>query len=168
MLIPALFALAYPACLAWAAKSDISSMTIPNRLTIGLAIAFFPVALLLGFDFGQWGTHLGLGLLALVIGMVLFAMRAMGGGDAKLIAATVLWLNGQGALAFVLYTALAGGVLTLSLMWARKNVAQYAPALPTSLSRHLEAKGDIPYGVAICAGGLLAIGQSDILPLLHL
>ena len=45
MLIPLLFALVFPACLIWAAISDIRSMTIANRLTVGLALAFLPVAL---------------------------------------------------------------------------------------------------------------------------
>jgi prepilin peptidase CpaA len=168
VLIPLLFALVYPASLLWAAKTDIESMTIANRLTLGLAVAFLPTALLLGLTPEQWGVHLGLGFAGLVAGMVLFALRVMGGGDAKLIAATTLWLGVDGTLAFLIYTALAGGVLTLTLMWARRNLTQFAPSLPGPLSRHLEAKGDIPYGVAICAGGLLAISHADLLPLLHL
>lgn len=168
MLIPLLFALVYPACLLWAAKSDIDSMTIPNRLTLGLGLAFVPAALLLGLTPEQWGVHLGLAFAGLVAGMILFALRVMGGGDAKLIAATLIWLGSDGAMAFLVYTALAGGALTLALLWARRNVAQFAHALPASIGRHLEAKGDIPYGVAICAGGLLAISHSDLLPLLRL
>jgi prepilin peptidase CpaA len=164
--IPLLFALVYPFCLAWAAKSDILSMTIPNRLTIGLALAFLPVGLMLHLSLAQWGVHLGLGLAGLVAGMVFFALRFMGGGDAKLIAATCLWLGSEGCLAFMIYTALAGGALTLGLMAARKYGAVYAGMLPPSLSRHLEPAGDIPYGVAICVGGLLAISHADIVSLL--
>lgn len=166
LLIPALFALAYPACLALAAFSDFRSMTIPNRLTLALAAAFVPVALMLQFSPAMWGIHLGLGLAGLVIGMILFALRFMGGGDAKLIAAAALWLGGQGFVALLIYTALAGGALTLGLLFARRTFQPYAAGLPGVISRHLEAKGDIPYGIAICAGGLCAILQSDILPLL--
>lgn len=168
MLIPFFFALAYPACLMWAAKSDIVTMTIPNRLNIGLAVLFLPVGLLLGLSWQQWGIHLGLAVAGLVLGMVMFAFRWMGGGDAKLIAAASLWLGWDGFVAFLLYTALAGGALTLGLMSARKMWAPYAAALPSPIARHLDAKGDIPYGVAICIGGLLAINHSDLLPLLHL
>jgi prepilin peptidase CpaA len=162
--IPLLFALAFPFCLIWAAKSDILSMTIPNRLTIGLALAFVPVGFLVHLSLAQWGVHLGLGFAGLLAGMVLFALRLMGGGDAKLIAATCLWLGPEGCLAFMIYTALAGGALTLILLAARKFGAVYAPVLPAPLGRHLEPAGDIPYGVAIAAGGLLAIAQSDLLP----
>ena len=166
LLIPALFALVYPACLIWAAVSDFRSMTIPNRLTLALAAAFVPVALMLHFSLAQWGLHLGLGAAGLVLGMVFFALRFMGGGDAKLIAAASLWLGLQGCVALLIYTALAGGALTLGLLFARKTFQPYAAGLPGVISRHLEPKGDIPYGIAICAGGLCAIFQSDILPLL--
>nr|WP_245344657.1 prepilin peptidase [Asticcacaulis solisilvae] len=165
-MIPLLFALAYPACLCWAAKSDIQSMTIPNRLNIGLALAFIPVALLVGLSWEGFAIHVGLGLAGLVLGMVLFAFRLMGGGDAKLIAAAGLWLGLDGFVALLIYTALAGGVLTLGLISARKLYGHYAGVLPANLSRHLDEKGDIPYGVAICAGGLFAIPHSDLLPLL--
>lgn len=166
MLIPLFFALAYPICLCWAAKSDIESMTIPNRLTIGLALAFVPAALLAGLDWQGFALHAGLGLAGLVLGMVLFAFRLMGGGDAKLIAAAGLWLGLDGFVAMLIYTALAGGVLTLALLGARKMYGHYAGVLPSNLGRHLTEKGDIPYGVAICAGGLFAIPHSNLLPLL--
>ncbi len=167
MLIPLFFALAFPAALVWAAISDIRSMTISNRLTIGLAAAFLPVAWMCHLSLAQFGLHLGLGLAGLVLGIVLFAFRLMGGGDAKLIAATCLWLGAHGAVAMLIYTALAGGVLTLGLLGARKApIAAVTGALPPWVNRHLDPKGDIPYGVAIAAGGLLAISQCDLLPLL--
>jgi prepilin peptidase CpaA len=166
VLIPLLFACVYPACLCWAAKSDIESMTIPNRLTLGLAAAFVPVALLAGLGWEGWVLHLGLGAAGLVLGMVLFAFRLMGGGDAKLIAAAALWMGLDGFIALLIYTALAGGALTLAILGARKLYGHYAGVLPANLGRHLQEKGDIPYGVAICIGGLFAIPHSDLLPLL--
>ncbi len=169
MPIPALFALVFPASLVWAAISDIRSMTISNRLTVGLAIAFLPMAVLCHMPLPQFGLHAGLAAAGLIVGIVLFAFRVMGGGDAKLIAATCLWLGLNGTIAMLLYTALAGGALTLVLLGARKApIAAVTGALPQWVNRHLDPKGDIPYGVAICAGGLLAIGQCDLLPLLGL
>ncbi len=169
MLIPILFALVFPACLVWAAISDIQSMTIPNHLTIGLGLAFLPVALLCHLTLAQFGLHAGLGFAGLAFGIVLFAFKMMGGGDAKLIGATCLWLGWHGTLAMLLYTALAGGVLTLGLLGARKApIAAITGPLPAWVNRHLDPNGDIPYGVAICIGGLLAIGQCDLLPLLGL
>jgi prepilin peptidase CpaA len=91
-------------------------MTIPNRLTIGLAVAFVPVALLSHLSLTGWGIHLGLGLAGLVLGMILFALRFMGGGDAKLLAAASLWLGFHGFIAPFIYTAIFGGVLPLPLL----------------------------------------------------
>jgi len=168
-LIPSLFALAFPAALVWAAISDIRSMTISNRLTGGLALAFLPVAILCHLSLPQFAVHAGLAVAGLGVGIGLFYFRAMGGGDAKLIAATCLWLGLNGTLAMLLYTALAGGALTLALLGMRKApIAAVTGALPQWVNRHLDPKGDIPYGVAICIGGLLAIGQCDLLPLLGL
>lgn len=162
-----LFALAYPACLMAAAMTDLVGMTIPNRLTIGMALAFIPAAFCQSMGLETWGVHLGLGLAGLIIGMVLFALRLMGGGDAKLIAATALWLGWDGIPAFLIYTALAGGVLTLLLLGARQVLVVATPKMPPWLAQHMAPKGDIPYGIAICAGGLAAIWHSQFLNLIR-
>ncbi len=165
--LPLLVALIYPLCLLWAAITDAISMTIPNRLTLGLAAAFFPCALLVTFMMPEhrltltdWGVHIGLGVAGLALGMTLFALRFMGGGDAKLIAAAGLWLGMHGFIAMLIYTALFGGVLTLVLLALRKFFFQYQAKLPPWAAQHLEPKGGIPYGIAICAGGLCAIWPS--------
>lgn len=149
--------------LLWAAASDLKTMTIPNRLTIGLAAVFVPVAFLTHLSLAGWGIHLGLGLAGLALGMVLFALRFMGGGDAKLIAAASLWLGLDGFVALLVYTAIFGGVLTLALLVLRRFFSLYAAKLPHWLGQHLEPTTGIPYGIAICAGGLAAIWRSDFL-----
>lgn len=163
MNIAVVIACLYPLALLYAAFSDLTTMTIPNRLTLGLAVAFVPVALLTHLSLPGWGIHLGLGLAGLILGMVLFALRFMGGGDAKLIAAAALWLGFDGFIALLVYTAICGGILTLSLLALRQFFSLYGPKLPHWLGRHLEPKGDIPYGIAICAGGIAAIWRSDFL-----
>ena len=161
-----MFALVYPCCLLWASWTDATTMTIPNRLNLILAAAFVPVALLVTtpLSLADWGWHIGLALGGLVLGMICFALRFMGGGDAKLIAAAALWFDKTGFFALLVYTALAGGVLTLGLLAARKTFWFYAPKAPAWLQKHLEPKGDIPYGIAICVGGLFAIVHGDLWP----
>jgi prepilin peptidase CpaA len=161
--ITVLLACLYPLALFWAAISDLTTMTIPNRLTIGLAVFFVPVALLSHLSLTDWGIHLGLGLAGLVLGMTLFAFHFMGGGDAKLIAAASLWLGFHGFVALLIYTAIFGGVLTLGLISLRRFFSLYGPRLPHWLGQHLEPKGGIPYGIAICAGGIAALWQSDFM-----
>ncbi|WP_343685399.1 prepilin peptidase [Asticcacaulis sp.] len=166
VLIPALFCLVYPICLVWAAVSDLRSMTIPNRLSLILAGVFFPAALLLGLTPLGLAIHTGIGFGILLLGFTAFAFKVLGGGDAKLLAATALWFHTDGVLAFLIYTALVGGGFTLVLLMARQTLQIYTPTLPEWLQTLLKPKGDIPYGVAICAGGLLAIPYSDLWPLL--
>lgn len=169
MSITVLLACLYTIALFWAAVSDLTTMTIPNRLTLGLAVLFVPVGLLAHLSLSQWGIHLGLGLAGLVLGMTLFALRFMGGGDAKLIAAASLWHGLHGFVALLLYTAIFGGVLTLGLLALRQFFSLYGPKLPHWLGQHLEPKGGIPYGIAICVGGIAALWQSDFMSgLLHL
>ena len=159
-----LFALVFPTCLLWASLTDATSMTIPNRLNMILAAAVVPVGLMLHFSLPTWGMHIGLAAAALVVGMGFFALGFMAGGDVKLIAAAALWFDWNGFLALLIYTALAGGALTLGLLAVRKAFWVYEPAAPAWLQKHLQPKGDVPYGIAICAGGLFAIVQGDIWP----
>lgn len=158
------FALVYPVCLLWASWTDAMTMTIPNRLNMILAAAFVPVGCLVHLSLVDWGWHIGLAAAGLVLGMICYALRFMGGGDAKLIAAAALWFDKTGFFALLIYTALAGGVLTLGLLAVRKAFWLYAHKAPPWLQQHLEPKGDIPYGIAICVGGLFAIVQGDIWP----
>jgi len=155
----------FPVSLLLAAASDLRTMTIPNRLCLFIALAFFPAALMANLSLNDWFGCLAMGVVGFVIGMIMFALRFMGGGDAKLIAAASLWTGLGGYMGFIVYTALAGGALTLGLLALRKVNAYYAPRLPAWAQRLMLPQGDIPYGVAICAGGLLAIPHG---PLSHL
>ncbi len=152
----------FPVLVIVAALKDVTTMTIPNWLCGALALAFFPAALASGLPLSTAGVHLGVGFAALLVGMGMFAARWLGGGDAKLLAAAALWLGWPDTGTFLVVTALAGGVLTMTLISARK----LAPMLPTRgpgwSARLLEPKGDIPYGVAIAAGALFAFSQSRL------
>ncbi len=142
--------------LVYAACSDIASLTIPNWLSIALAGAF-PLA---GFSAGMAGAEIGLhllfGLAVLAVAFFLFAANIVGGGDAKLLAATAVWTGFPGFPVFIVWTAVAGGVLALALLGAR-TLAKQAETQPPFLNRLLKPRGGVPYGVAIMAGGLMAI-----------
>src|SRR5690606_39645795 len=68
--------------------SDALSMTIANRVSILLLATFVVLALLTGMALPEIGMHLLAGVAVLAVTFVLFALGGMGGGDAKLIAAT--------------------------------------------------------------------------------
>jgi prepilin peptidase CpaA len=93
----------------------------------------------------------------------MFAAGWIGGGDAKLFAASLLWLGWPAAGSFMLVTALAGGALTLGLLSLRSGWFEPVLAGSPAWVRKLGAKdGDIPYGVAIAAGALMAFPQGAL------
>jgi len=164
MTLPMLLMLSiFPAFVIIGALSDITTMTIPNWVSLALLGLFFPAALLAGLPFGVVAMDVGVGVVALLIGMVMFALRWVGGGDAKMMAAASLWLGLEGMPQFLLWTAVAGGLFAVLLLQAREWGQPYVGRAPHWVGRLLEPKGDIPYGVAICAGALAAFPASALM-----
>jgi len=161
-----IFLAVLPVLAVVAGLHDLTTFRIPNWIPAVLALAFAPAAFVVGLAPLQMAVHLGVGLAALVVGMGLFALRWVGGGDAKLIAAACLWLGLGGTPPFLIWTTVFGGLLSLALLSARKYVP-YAPGAPAWIGKLLEPKGGAPYGVAIAAGALAAFPHSPLF-LLHL
>ena len=97
----------------------------------------------------------------LTVGFILFALKVLGGGDAKLIAAIAPWIGLSSLVGFLFNMAFAGGVFAIALLVFRRTPALpiYAQA-PWVLRLHQKPK-DIPYAVAIAAGGLLSFPQTS-------
>lgn len=151
----------FPALVITGALYDATSFTIPNWISIALAVLFIPAALLLGMSLGAIGLCLLVGFVMLLVGMGMFAMGWIGGGDAKLLAAAALWMGWPGGLNFVLITALAGGALAVALSAARASLLQaYAARGPAWVARLMAPGGAAPYGVAIAIGALVAFPSS--------
>jgi prepilin peptidase CpaA len=148
---------AFAGLLIYAASSDIARMIIPNWVSIALA-GIFPVAALAdGMAPLDIGLHVLFGLAILVAGFFLFAGNIIGGGDAKLLAATAVWTGFQAfLLPFMYWTVVAGGVMALALLAARQFIPQ-TESHPRFLNHLLKKQNGIPYGVAIMFGGLMAI-----------
>jgi prepilin peptidase CpaA len=95
-----------------AAVYDVRTRRIPNALTFGAAAA---ALLFHAIDGG--GSEMGAAALGWVVGtlvfIVPFALRGLGGGDVKLVAALGAWLGAGNAVWLALYTGIAGGVLAL-------------------------------------------------------
>jgi prepilin peptidase CpaA len=155
--------LVFPALVVVAALKDVTSYTIPNWISLGLIAAFAPAALVSGASLAAIGVCLAAGLVALLVGMGMFAAGWIGGGDAKLFAAAALWLGWPAALPFMVVTGLAGGALTLGILTLRSG--WFEPVLsggPAWIRKLGAPGGDIPYGVAIAAGALAAFPQGTL------
>ena len=154
----------FPVLVILGALRDLTSFTIPNWISGLLILAFFPAALLVGIAPMAIGAHLLIGLGALAIGVGVFALRWIGGGDAKLFAAAALWLGAPAALSFVVMTGLAGGALALALISLRSPLLRpYVLSGPAWFGRLADPDEAVPYGVAIAAGALATFADSPLM-----
>jgi prepilin peptidase CpaA len=153
--------LALPALVLFAAAKDAISFTIPNWVSLTLAVLFPAAAFAVGMPPVAIGLHIGVGAVALVLGMVMFALRWLGGGDAKLIAAAALWLGWPALMTFLVAAALTGGVLAVMLLALRSPALRVVVLRGPSWMLRLAEPGEgVPYGVAVAAGVLAAFPLS--------
>lgn len=160
MLTDAIRLLLFPALIAFAASSDLLTMTISNRVSLALTGGFLLLAVVTGMSPAVIAMHAGAAALVLAVGFTCFSFGWIGGGDAKLAAATALWFGFEYLLDYLLYASLFGGALTLLLIQFRLL------PLPAWLARHAwimrlhEKGGGVPYGIALAAAALTVYPQT--------
>ncbi len=153
----------FAGCMIWAAVSDMLSMTIANRIPVILVASFVAFALLAGMEWSALGIHLAVGIAMLALTFGMFAAGAMGGGDAKLIAATSLWFGLSLPLAqYLVWSALIGGLLTVVLVLYRVSPLGPATAHVPALRYVADREKGIPYGIALGIAGLLVLPSSAL------
>ncbi|HEY0301155.1 MAG TPA: prepilin peptidase [Rhizomicrobium sp.] len=151
-----------PVLLALAAGWDIASFTIPNYLQLALIASFCVFVVATGMAPAAIGGHLLAGFLGLSIGFTLFALGFIGGGDAKLFACVVLWLGFANLLDYAAVASILGGALTLLIVGLRQLPLPPVLSGQAWILRLHDAKGGIPYGVALAAGAFLILPQTEI------
>lgn len=146
--------LIFPAAMVFAGSMDLFTMTIPNRISIGMIAGFLVAAPLSSLGLYGFLWHLAAGAAMLVVGIFMFSQGWLGGGDAKLLAAATLWLGFERLFEYLLYVAMVGGLLAFAILLYR-SIAPPLFLLRQDWAMRLHAKsGGIPYGIAIAAGGL--------------
>ena len=155
MIVEAASLLIFPALMAFAASSDLLTMTISNRITLALIAGFFAMALAAGMPVATILEHGAAALLVLVGGFLLFSRGWIGGGDAKLAAATALWFGWPHLLDYLLYASILGGALTLAVLQFRKFVLPSMLIRRQWIERLHRPEGGVPYGIALAAAALL-------------
>ncbi|UYN99337.1 MAG: prepilin peptidase [Devosia sp.] len=152
----------FPLMLAIAAFSDLFTMKISNKLVLLLTVGFLVVSLVVEMPLQQFAMHVLCALVVLVVGFGLFALRWIGGGDAKLAAATTLWLGFGLTLPYVVYAALFGGVLTILFLVFRGLPMPVPAGRYAWFDRLRDRKSGIPYGVALALAGLMIYTNTGI------
>jgi prepilin peptidase CpaA len=152
----------FPILMAYAASSDLLTMRIANWLVAALVVGYFALALIAQVPLAEVGVSAAAAVIVLTIAFAFFAFGWIGGGDAKLAAATTLWVGVGLMLPYLIYAALLGGGLTLLILAVRRY------PLPAWLARHKwidrlhDAKSGVPYGITLAVAGLLVYPETAI------
>jgi prepilin peptidase CpaA len=151
----------FPALMAFAAASDLLTMTISNRVSLALVAGFLLLALASGMGLSDILLHASAGASVLAVAFVCFAMGWVGGGDAKVAAGAALWFGFAHLLNYLLYASLFGGALTLLLLQFRQWPLPYALAGQAWLLRLHAKESGIPYGIALALGALMIYPETE-------
>lgn len=127
-----------------AAFTDLRRREIDNWLNAAIALAAPAFWLASGQAWLDVAFHIVIALVMFLLLALMFALRAMGGGDVKLLTALALWIEPVWFVKLLMVMSLAGGALTLifgGLHFARRSEGRIA----------------VPYGIAISFAGLWAL-----------
>jgi prepilin peptidase CpaA len=163
-MLQALVFVVFPFCMVFAALSDMLSMTIANRVSLLLVGVFAVVAPLTGMSWAAYGGHFAAGGLVLAVTFSLFAFGGMGGGDAKLLSATAVWMGlNLGLVEYLVVSTFIGGALTLAIVVYRNSALAVYTGHNPFLRNLADSKTGVPYGIALGMGGLLTYPASPMM-----
>lgn len=150
----------FPAVMIFAGIMDLMTLKIRNFLVVGIAIAFFVAAPIVGMTLTDIGLSVAVAALVLIVSFGFFAAGWIGGGDAKLAAATALWFGWDHVLAYLIVSTLAGGLLTLAIIIFRSMLMPAALyRFPWAVKLH-ESKTGVPYGIAFAIAALVVFPET--------
>jgi prepilin peptidase CpaA len=137
-----------------AAYGDIKSLRIPNNLAIAVAALGVLRLLVLG-DLSAALYTVGASAIVFFVTFLLFWYGLLGGGDVKLLSATLLLVGYHDLVLFLFIMSICGAVVSLAILFIHNY-------LPLCLGPRLavlvaNAKPAVPYGVAIATAGTLTL-----------
>lgn len=142
-------AFAAMALLVIAAYSDIRTFRIPNVLVLGIAALGIGRLVLLGDPISAIYA-VCIVILVFIIGFLLFSRGLIGGGDVKLLMATILLIRYRDFFEFFVLMSVFGALLSLVLAVLRIVPLLLGPRVATT-------PVVVPYGVAIAAAGIVTL-----------
>lgn len=152
--LPILFLAALTLTMLAVIYYDTREFIIPNTLVITIAMLYLPGFYFLGLNPINGLITMGI---VLVLGMALFAIKVMGGGDIKLLAALALWTGWSDVtLTFLFTMAIFGGIFAIAVLVLRGVIRG------TNLPRILQKGQPIPYGVAIALAFLYVLWKGQL------
>ncbi len=152
----------FPALMIFSAISDLVTMTISNIVSLILVVGFIVLALVLGLPLSLIGWHLLTGFIVLLVTFAFFAAGWIGGGDAKLAAATSIWLGSALVAQYLLISTIFGGILTITMLTMRNYPWPAILDTVPWIARLYRVDKGIPYGIALGIAGLVVYPTSPI------
>jgi prepilin peptidase CpaA len=114
-------------------------------------------------DWATYGWHFAAAGMVLAVTFLMFAIGGMGGGDAKLMTATALWMGfNLNLLGYLVTSAFLGGLLTIAILSYRKSPLADMTGSNMFLRHFANPAAGVPYGVALGVGGLLTYPDSPL------
>jgi prepilin peptidase CpaA len=138
-----------------AACGDVKTLQIPNKLVIAVAALGLIRVVVIG-DLSIALYTVGASFLVFIAAFLLFWRGFVGGGDAKLIAATALLVGYHNLFGFLVLMSLCGVLVTLAVLltgfrgWRSQVDVESPEPQPKARLR-------VPYGVAIAGGGIVTL-----------
>ena len=156
-----IFGLIFPGLMVLSALEDFLTMTIPNPIPATLTLAYF------GLAAASLPVHAVLsdascGLTILAMSFTMFSLKWIGGGDAKLAAATALWMGWETILDYGVAASVCGGFLTLGLLTLRSRPLPTVVARLPGFGRLHNPGCGVPYGIALATAGLLEYPHTSL------
>jgi len=137
------------------AISDVVTYEIANGWWAALLLGYFGCSFVSGSSLVDIGYDVAVGISILILGAVIYRFGWLGGGDVKLLAAASPWVGWSGLLDFFFWVALSGGTLAFLILLGRWLAGEKCIRGPAWWKRLWAQESGVPYGVAICGGGLM-------------
>ncbi len=140
---------------------DLVTMKIPNKLILTLLVGYAVLVPFAGLSLVQIVLNMMAATAVFWLAFGAFAYGWMGGGDVKLMAVVALWLGLPLVPAFLVWTSVFGGVLTVALLLYRVVPISAAGFGQIAWAGRLHAReARVPYGVAIASAALMVFLSS--------
>jgi prepilin peptidase CpaA len=150
--------------LAVIAYGDVRTRRIPNALSVAIATLGL-MRIILDHDPVQACHTVAAAAAIFAVAFLLFWRGAIGGGDAKLLAAMALFVGYHDLFNFLYLMSLCGGALALAILardkfrpslWRPAQLAKVPSARNAGCTTE-PADSSVPYGVAIAAAGVITL-----------
>ena len=150
------------AVLLWLAAVDVRTRRLPTRAVLFVVFLYLLDAIISRTPIHNVAEHAVIAGGVFVTCAVLFFLRMLGGGDAKLAAAVFLWTGFQFSFDLLTLISVIGTVVGLLSLATRRMKPEQSNVVLRGLSLFSARRG-VPYGVALALGGGFVIVAPAVL-----